>query len=130
VDILATPEIQPSTFYPPQAQEIEEPEDQPVVIPVDLVEAAAIEAHSEKERLYFSSTCPPGERLKQTPEEEAARKRYWDLYEKTGEFLVTGPVPTKWMAGLMEVIDEDEELIILMMVHLWQTRKENICSET
>jgi hypothetical protein len=28
------------------------------------------------------------------------------------------------------VIDEDEELIILMMVPLWQTRKENICSET
>jgi hypothetical protein len=27
-----------------------------------------------------------------------------------GEFLVTGPVPTKRVAGLMDVIDEDEEL--------------------
>jgi hypothetical protein len=27
-----------------------------------------------------------------------------------GEFLVTGPVPTKHVAGLMDVIDKDEEL--------------------
>jgi hypothetical protein len=60
--------------------------------------------------LYFSSTCPLGERLKQTPEEEARGKRYWKHYEKTGEFLVIGPMPTKRVAGLMDVVDEDEEL--------------------
>jgi hypothetical protein len=47
--------------------------------------------------------------MKQTPEEEATGKRYWDHYEKTGEFLVTGPVPEKRVAGLMHVIDKDEE---------------------
>jgi hypothetical protein len=75
-DVLATPQIQPSTFYPPKAKEVEELKDQPVVAPVDLAEAANIEARSERARLYFSSTCPPGERMKQTPEEEAIGKRY------------------------------------------------------
>jgi hypothetical protein len=28
----------------------------------------------------------------------------------TGEYLVTGPVPTTRVAGLIDVIDEDEEL--------------------
>jgi hypothetical protein len=60
--------------------------------------------------LYFSSTCPPGERLKQTTYEEVRGKRFWEHYEKTGEYLVTGPVPTTRVAGLMDVIDEDEEL--------------------
>jgi hypothetical protein len=61
-----TPQIQPSTFYPPRAWETKEPEDPPNDILVDPVEAAMIEAHSEQDKLYFSSTCPPGERLKQT----------------------------------------------------------------
>jgi hypothetical protein len=77
---------------------------------VDLIEAAATEAHSKQARLYFSSTCPPCERLKQTPEEEARGKRFWKHYEKTGEFLVSGSVPTTRVAGLIDVIDEDEEL--------------------
>jgi hypothetical protein len=55
-----------------------------VVIPVDPVEAAETEARSEQERIYFSSTCPPGECMKQTPKEEAVGKRYLDHYEKTG----------------------------------------------
>jgi hypothetical protein len=64
VDVVATPQIQPSTFYRLKTREIEEPKDQPIEIPVDPVEAEAIEAHSEQVRLYFSSICPPGERLK------------------------------------------------------------------
>jgi hypothetical protein len=81
-----------------------------VVIPIDPSEAAEIEARSKQARIYFSSTCPPGERMKQTPEEEAAGKKYWDHYEKTREFLMNGPMPEKRVAGLMDVIDEDEEL--------------------
>lgn len=84
MDVFVTPKIRPSTFYPPKDQEIEEPKDQPVVIPVDPVEAAETEARSEQERIYFSSTCPPGECMKQTPKEEAVGKRYLDHYEKTG----------------------------------------------
>jgi hypothetical protein len=49
---------------PPKTREIEEPKDQPIEIPVDPVEAAAIEAHNEHVRLYFSSTYPSGETLK------------------------------------------------------------------
>jgi hypothetical protein len=109
-DASATPHIQPSTFYPPRAREAEEPKDPPIEIVVDPVEAAATEAHSEQARLYFSSTYPPSERLKQTPEEEARGKKLWEDYEKTGEYLVTGPVPTTHMARLMDVIDKDEEL--------------------
>jgi hypothetical protein len=52
-----------------------------VIAPVDPTEAAEIEARSKRVRIYFSSTCPPGERMKQTPEEEVASKRYWDHYE-------------------------------------------------
>jgi hypothetical protein len=51
--------------------------------------------------------------LKQTSEEEARGKKYWEHYEKTGQFLITGPVPTTLVAGLMDVIDEDEELSYL-----------------
>jgi hypothetical protein len=51
--------------------------------------------------------------LKQTPEEEARGKRYFEHYEKTGQFLINGPVPTTHVAGLMDVIDEDEELSYL-----------------
>jgi hypothetical protein len=63
-DACATPKIQPSTYYPSRAREAEEPKDPPIEIVVDPIEAAAIEANSEQARLYFSSTCPPGERLK------------------------------------------------------------------
>jgi hypothetical protein len=112
-DAYETPQIQPSTFYPPRAREPEKPKDPPIEIEVDPVEAAVTAAHSEQVRLYFSSTCPPCERLKQTPEEEARGRRYWEHYEKTGGFLMTGPVPTTRVAGLMDVIDEDEELSYL-----------------
>jgi hypothetical protein len=57
----------PPLFTPPpplKTREIEGPKDQPIEIPVDPVEAAAIEAHNEHVRLYFLSTYPPGERLK------------------------------------------------------------------
>jgi hypothetical protein len=81
VDVLATPQIQPSTFYPPQAKEVKEPKCQPVIAPVDPTEAAEIEARSERARIYFLSTCPPGGRMKQTLEKEVASKRYWDHYE-------------------------------------------------
>jgi hypothetical protein len=50
--------------------------------------------------------------LKQTPK-EARGKKYWEHYEKTGQFLITGLVPTTRVAGLMDVIDEDEELSYL-----------------
>jgi hypothetical protein len=63
VDVIATPQIQPSTFYPPKTREIQEPKDHPIEITIDPVEDGAIEAHSEQARLYFSSTCPPSERL-------------------------------------------------------------------
>jgi hypothetical protein len=76
----------PLPFTPPKTREIEESKDQPIEIPVDPVEAAVIEAHSEQARLYFSSTCPPGERMKQTPEAEARGKRYWEHYEKLVSF--------------------------------------------
>jgi hypothetical protein len=59
-----------------KARETEEPKDPPIEIPVDPVEAAAIEDHNEKARLYFSSTCPSGARLKQTPEEEVRGKTF------------------------------------------------------
>jgi hypothetical protein len=42
VDVLATPQIQPSTFYPSRAKEVEEPKDQLVIAPIDLAEAAEI----------------------------------------------------------------------------------------
>jgi hypothetical protein len=71
-----TPQIQPSTFYPLRAREPESPKDPPIAIEVDPVEAAVTAAHSEQVRLYFSSTCPPHERLKQTPKEEARGKKY------------------------------------------------------
>jgi hypothetical protein len=53
VDVFATPQIQPSTFSPPKAQEIEELKDQPVVAPVDPVEAVEIEARSEQVSILF-----------------------------------------------------------------------------
>jgi hypothetical protein len=112
-DACVMPQIQPSTFYPPRAREPEKPKDPPIEIVLDPVEAAATATHSEQVRLYFSSTFPPVERLKQTPEEEARGKRFWEHYDKTGEFLVTGPVPTTRVAGLMDVIVEDEELSYL-----------------
>jgi hypothetical protein len=80
-DLTATPQIQPSTFYPSRAWKTKESEDPPVEIPVDPVEAAVIEAHSEQVRLYFSSTGPSGKRLKQTPEEEVRGNRFWEHYE-------------------------------------------------
>jgi hypothetical protein len=46
-DATMTPQIQPSTFYPPRARETEEPKYPPIEIPVDPIEAAAIEAHNE-----------------------------------------------------------------------------------
>jgi hypothetical protein len=51
--------------------------------------------------------------LKRTLEEEARGKKYWEHYDKTGEFLVTVPVPTTRVAELMDVINEDEELSYL-----------------
>jgi hypothetical protein len=39
VYVLATPQIQPSTFYPPKAKGIEEPKDQHVIVPTDPAEA-------------------------------------------------------------------------------------------
>jgi hypothetical protein len=48
VDVVATPQIRLSTFYPLKTRETEEPKDQPIEIPVDPVEAVAIEAHSEQ----------------------------------------------------------------------------------
>jgi hypothetical protein len=48
--------------------------------------------------------------MKRTPEKEAVGKRYWEHYEWTGEFLMTDPMPEKCVAGLMDVIDETEEL--------------------
>jgi hypothetical protein len=109
VDVLAKLQIQPSTFLSSEAKEVEEPKDQHVIVPTDLAEAAEIEARSEHARIYFSSTCPLGECLKQTSE-EAAAKRYWDHHERTREFLMNGPIPKKRVVGLMDVIDEDEEL--------------------
>jgi hypothetical protein len=112
-DACQTPQIEPSTFYPPRAPDPEKPKDPSIEIEVDPVEAAATAAHSEQMRLYFSSTNPPCEWLKQTPKEEARGKRYFEHYEKTGQFLITGPVPTTRVAGLMDVIGEDEELSYL-----------------
>jgi hypothetical protein len=51
VYVLATPQIQPSTFYPPKAKGIEEPKDQHVIVPTDPAEATEIEARSVKDRL-------------------------------------------------------------------------------
>jgi hypothetical protein len=51
--------------------------------------------------------------LKQTLVEEARGKRYFEHYEKTGQFLMTGPVPTTRVAGLMDMIDKVEELSYL-----------------
>jgi hypothetical protein len=107
------PQNEPSTFCPPRARDPEKPKDPPIEILVDPVEAAATAAHSEQMRLYFSSTNPPCERLKQTPEEEARGKRYFEHYEKTGQFLITGLMPITRVAGLMDVIDKDEELSYL-----------------
>jgi hypothetical protein len=112
-DACETPQIEPSTFYPLRAREPEKPKDPPIEIEVDPVEAAATASHSEHMRLYYSSTNPPCERLKRTLEEEARGKKYWEHYDKTGEFLVTVPVPTTRVAELMDVINEDEELSYL-----------------
>jgi hypothetical protein len=108
-DASRTPQIERSTFYPHRARDPEKPKDSPTKIEVDPVEATVTAAHSEQMRLYFSSTNPPCEWLKQTQEEEARGKRYFEHYEKTGQFLITGPVPTTRVAGLMDVIHEDEE---------------------
>jgi hypothetical protein len=113
LDVLAMPQIQPSTFYPPKAKGIEEPKDQPAIVPTDPTEEAEIDARSERAQIYFSSTCLPVECMKQTPEEEATSKRYWDHYKRTGEFPVTGPVLEKCVAGLTDVIDETEKLCYL-----------------
>jgi hypothetical protein len=64
VNVLATPQIQLSTFYPPKAKEVGEPKDQSVIAPIDLAEATEIEARSEHAQIYFSSTRPPSKRMK------------------------------------------------------------------
>jgi hypothetical protein len=70
-DVLVTPQIPPSIFYPPKAKEVEELKAQPMIVPIYLAEAAEIAARSERARVYFSSTCPSGEHLKKIPKEEA-----------------------------------------------------------
>jgi hypothetical protein len=109
-NILATPQIQLTGKYAPKDKKPKVPKDQPTIAPMDPTEAAEIEARSELGHIYFSSTCPPRERMKQTPEEEVASKRYWEHYERTGDLLITDPVPKNPVARLMDVIDNIEEL--------------------
>lgn len=109
-DVLATLQIQLLGNYPPKAKEPQEPKDQPVIVPIDLAEAVEIEDRTERAQVYFSATCPPGERMKQTPEVEAAGKRYWEHQEGIGEFLIRNPTPENPVTGLMDVIDDTEEL--------------------
>jgi hypothetical protein len=87
VDVLATLKIQLMGTYPPKAKEPQESKDQPKTAPIDpgLVET---EARTECAQVYFSTTCDPGGHLKQTSEEDAASKRFWEHYERTGIFLL------------------------------------------
>jgi hypothetical protein len=63
--------------------------------------------------------------MKQTPEEEAGDKRYWEHYERTGEFFMTSPIPMTRVACLMDVIDETEELYYIDDGTPMETSKKN-----
>jgi hypothetical protein len=102
--------IQPSNFYPPKTQKIEESKDQPMEILDDPIEAAAIEAHSEKSEIVFLVHLSSRGTTKADSKGGGGGKKVLGPLQKTGEFLVIGPVPTKRVDSLMDVIDEDEEL--------------------
>lgn len=108
VDVLATPTIHLTGTYPPKAKEPQESKDHPETAPIDP-DLAEIEARTEHSQTYFSASCDPGEHLKQTPAEEVVAKRFWEHYERTGEFL-TAPAPDNPVISLMDVIDDNEKL--------------------
>jgi hypothetical protein len=112
-ETLATPQIQLSRKYPPKDKEIEKLEDRPETALLDSSEKIEKETQPEHARASFSMTCPPEKRMKQTPGEEDAGKRFWDHYEKTGELCgLDFPKydPIKAVVGLVDIISEDEEL--------------------
>jgi hypothetical protein len=74
-DVLATLRIELMGAYPLKDKEPQEPKDQPETTPVDP-NLAEIEVRTERAQVYFSATCSPRECLKQTPEAEAAGKKF------------------------------------------------------
>jgi hypothetical protein len=71
-------------------------------------------------------TCSPNKRIKQTPEEEAAGKRFWDHYEKTNELCgLDFPKydPIKTIVGLIDIINEEEELSYINEDTMMETDK-------
>jgi hypothetical protein len=111
-DALATPQIQLTRTYPPKAKDPEKAKEQAKTGRLDSIKEA--EAETERARVRaLSATCPPEKWMKQTPEEEAASKRFWDHYEKTGELCSPDFAkydPIKAVVGLIDIIDGEEEL--------------------
>jgi hypothetical protein len=81
VDILATPRIEPSTHYPPKMKNPEAPKELPAIAPPDPVEEAQREARS---------------------------RRVAEMIQK--QIVMAGPGPSHCVDGLVDVIDETEEL--------------------
>jgi hypothetical protein len=99
---------------------------QPEPAGIDSAKKAETEAKNARAQTSFSATCPPEKRVKQTPQEEAACKRFWDHNEKTGELC--GPDFPKYelikaVVGLIGIIDGEEELSYIDEDILMETDK-------
>jgi hypothetical protein len=81
IDILSTPQIEPSTRYPPEGKELGVTQELPV-----------------------TSSADPEE----LEEREARGKCVAEMIQK--QIMMAGPSPVERIAGLVDVIDEAEEL--------------------